>query len=236
VLLEHSSGWLELNVGSGESKKGRISHYIAVPRSYNVGDVGPTIEIVKQESVSVQKMKDTAKKRDIGTADAKLSFHDVIYWFCGPCQTRIVFDSNVCPSCQRSKMEPSSIKSVLLEIAENICIAHDNQETLPLLPALYRKCIPDEVLGRVQKALQGRKNEATHDSAFYYELDNLFYWQCNECTMTNSFRRWSCLACKKKVCCDVNDNSLFSINLTIHFLYREMSIAHCHLYFDWRLS
>ena len=199
-----------LNVGNGESKKGRISHYIAVPGSYNVGDVGPTIDIVNQETVSVQKITDTAQKIYIGTADTKLSFHDVIYWFCGPCKTRIVFDSNICPSCQRSKMEPSSITSVLLEIAENICIAHVDQDTLPLLPTLYRKCIPDEVLGKVQKAVQGRKHEATHDSAFNYELDTLFYWQCDECTMSNSFRRWSCLACKKKVCCDdVNDNSLF---------------------------
>ena len=40
-----------LNVGNGESKKGRISHYIAVPGSYNVGDVGPAIEcnIISQD-------------------------------------------------------------------------------------------------------------------------------------------------------------------------------------------
>lgn len=224
-----------MNVGSGESKKGRTTNYVVVPSSYKVGDVGPRIQISSRESITVEKRKDCIKKMDVGT-DGKLSFEDVIYWFCGVCKERIDFDSACCPICQRSKRDSSSISSVLLEIAENVCIAHDNQNTLPLLPALYRKCIPREVLSRVQMVVQGRRNKTTEEFTFHYDLDSLFYWQCHECTMSNSFRRWTCLACKKKVCCNMNDTSLFFDQPNKYVFCRGATLALCRHYFVWYLS
>jgi hypothetical protein len=204
ILLELSNGWLEINVGSGVSKKARVSNFIAVPISYKVGDVVPEIEIIKRLSITNKNRRDNTKTTDDGTYE-KVPFHDVIYWFCCECQKRIDFDLTRCPICQRSKMESSSVSSVLLEIAENVCIAHDDQDTLPLIPSLYKKCIPHEVLSKVQKALQGRNNESTEKIVFHYDLDSLFYWHCDKCTMSNSFHRWSCLACKNKVRCFMKD-------------------------------
>lgn len=197
------SGWVEVMFGE-ETRKDRSAQYFVVPQSYEIGDVAIDLDFsIDSVDIKIETKQPKDKPRQIlsNKSDKKLSVGSVFYWFCEPCRTPNEFLRKNCKSCDIDRNASKSSPSALLELVENVCIADDTNEAEKGIPPVHRQSIPPGVVTVVQNLLTG--NDGTTNTSLNMEtillLDSVFYWQCVHCTFSNSFRRWSCKACRQKV-------------------------------------
>lgn len=203
--MENSKGWVEVIVGE-DTKRDRLSNWLVVPfpSRYSIGDVCPDDIFVNSECNTSQpssKDKDTPSSSN-AEKKIRLNLANVFYWYCSPCDCYNAFVETKCKNCRKDrKIGHYGTPSALLEIVENLCIVDNTTaDVIKDIPAINRQSIPRQVVSYVQAS---RGTEAKDlkpiDIHSHLGLETLFYWQCQHCTMENSFRLWSCKTCKRKV-------------------------------------
>ena len=145
--------------------------------------------------------KDKPRSGQTGSSDNKIPTESIFYWYCNPCKIPNSFLRKSCNGCKKERESSRSTPSALLELAENMCIVDGDKEASQGILSLYRQSIPPYVLNVVQNMLHGpvESNGRKLNMEASLPADAIFCWQCSYCTMDNSYKRWSCGACKKKV-------------------------------------
>lgn len=180
--------------------------WLATVASRISSHAGKTNSTSDHSPVALGKVDDI--KRSISAADLKLSMDDVFYWFCVECEVQIYFWSKYCYSCGKRRFKIESAPSALLDVAEKVFhdgigVKKDVRDILEVIPQFLRRCFPKEVLNTLMNHFL-KKSVEIGSSAYYFDLDSLFYWECEECASITSFRRWFCPTCKRKVSSDVD--------------------------------
>jgi hypothetical protein len=206
VLLENHSGWVEVIVGE-ETKKDRLGNFVVVPSSYSIGD-SFNDDIVCEEVTTAMPL---AKESQVSskTASAEKRFRQTIgtifYWYCDLCDVTNPFVNENCGKCKQKRRRGKDCSfgkpSALLELVEHVCAVDGGVEAIMDIPPIHRRSIPPQVIDTVRKMSCGSLSEKAKllSMSTPVPVDSIFYWQCPHCTMQNSFRRWSCITCKRKV-------------------------------------
>lgn len=206
MLLEHQSGWIEVIVGE-ETKKDRLRNFIAVPSSYLIGDTFIEEDTFCEEVASTapsSKENQSSAKSISAEKKFRQTIGTVFYWYCELCCIPNPFIQEACIKCKRERkhgIDSFGKPSALLELVENICATAVGAEAIRSIPPIQRRSIPPQVIDAVvimSRGSPGGKAKVLNMSTLL-PIDSVFYWQCLHCTMENSFRRWSCNTCKRKV-------------------------------------
>lgn len=123
---------------------------------------------------------------------------DLFYWLCAACSFDNSFTKVLCTACGLSKGEQTKL-SPLLGVAYVAAMSADTaEEAHEQIPLPDRDAVPKHILDTLISQRREKDNGFEHlYSPTPIDLDSFFCWSCNSCTLTNSFRRSSCLGCKK---------------------------------------
>ena len=145
-----------------------------------------------------------------------MTLDSFFYWGCSSCDGMNVFTIDQCHVCHARRNSQCQC-SALLEIAEKaVEFSSSIQDAIDSVPTVHRKAIPSSILSY----LLTRKGISVDESQFsdkrsHSILESYFYWNCNVCTMTNSYKRLSaCQACGHKVCKTVSLHLFFLCKLS----------------------
>lgn len=193
--MENQAGWVEVMV-HGITKKDRLGTFVAVPSNCTVGTTA------KLETSPTLQPKEKQKTASSSSApEVKLPIESLFYWYCNHCQISNSLLSRTCQVCKEKRDPSRSTSSALLGFVENASQFYGEGEAHNVTPYVHQRSIPLQI----QKFIQ-RVRKCSSDSEIArlttpppLHADTVFYWQCSHCTMDNSFKRWSCAACKRKV-------------------------------------
>ena len=192
----------EVIVG-GEIKKDRVGNFAVVPQSYSIGSFATDLEILcdktsKSSEVTKSKEKHNQTVQSHNAVDNKIVLGSIFYWFCQPCKISNEFLQNRCKGCGQYRTSIETHSSALLELVENVCLAHGEAEAKNGIPLIHRRSIP---AGIVEAVLAQSQNKPVQVINMETQVmpDSVFYWECSHCTFNNTFRRATCKTCKRKV-------------------------------------
>ena len=197
-------GWVEVIIGE-EVYKQRLGKLVAVPLTYSNGDIiDESITIATNDKSSQYPSKKDKNKCSPASSPEKKSqipISSLYYWFCEPCRIPNVFNEKSCRKCNTvRKGGRDSTPSALLELVEKVCegASDVDQDLSCYIPEIHIPSVPNNVVDAV-RALKSNRETKFVSSSVTLSLEKLFFWRCKYCTMDNSFKVWSCKACKKKV-------------------------------------
>jgi hypothetical protein len=179
---------------------------VAVSPKYAVG------EYMKDIEVPVESKKVILAQSQIDSTRCKESctIGSIFYWYCRLCKVTNEFIVEMCKNCKQRRApgtQQVGIPSCLLEIVENICVVSNANTVNQENKIIDQSYIPQNVIRSVEGILRGdymtAKKLVNMSSPLSY--DSIFHWKCSHCTVDNSYRRWSCNVCKRKVSQDYAD-------------------------------
>lgn len=157
----------------------------------------------KPPSTTLRKLPTTIREEN------RISIDNFFYWRC-VCKAINKYTDTKCAACDCRRSESCS-PSALLDMAEHAVNASTTyEEVLESVPLIHSSSLPKIVLKNLMPS-----TTSLEISPSPFRLDDYFYWNCYSCTMTNSYKRVSCEACKKKV----RDYDMFDCYLLLFELY-----------------
>ncbi len=248
VILEHSRGWIEVNM-NGKLKKFRPRDFVIAPDNYNFGDfvdvtsltqkkralssppksrnINASCEVAMKGKKLRRNLLDSSCSSSTGIKYSRKPLHEMpsnhlFYWCCKDCTMINTYSRDKCSACE-SKMSISCKQSVLLQIVSNAVIAASTvDEAISMIPEFHLPAIRKSVIHTVfnihRKKFNGQK--ITTDTS-QYDIDSIFYWICSYCTVRNSFKRSTCSVCKSK------KDSISPLSALLDIATRISSKARC---------
>jgi len=236
IIMEHDYGWVEAIIG-GVLQKARHRNFVVVPSDYRIGQRIDADIPLPGETGIIQKLPNRINRLqrsngiinpgtrpDVGMITTNgvrckiattppMTLDSFFYWGCSSCDDMNVFTIEQCRVC-RERRNPQCQSSALLEIAEKaVEFSSSIQDAIDSVPTVHRKSIPSSILSYLltRKGISVDESQSS-DKRSHSVLESYFYWDCNVCTMTNSYKRLSaCQACGQKR----NSKSDFSALLQI---------------------
>jgi hypothetical protein len=202
-LDENNYGWVEVDVGGGVIKKDRTGKFVAVSSKYTVGECMKDDMEASEEGGTKVKRSQQGQRERIRYKET-CSIRSVFYWYCRSCKVTNQFVEEMCKICKQRRVpgtQQMGIPSCLLEIVENACLVSTGDDETRENKTIDQSFIPQSVKRSVEYILQDDYVTAKKIVKMSPPLpmDSVFYWKCSHCTMDNSFKRWSCNVCKRKV-------------------------------------
>lgn len=158
----------------------------------NFSDASRSCCHLPEKTSCIQRKPNT--KASSANVDNPIALNTLFYWICGQCTLANVFYKTKCAACGKYKNRLSTL-SALLDVAH---IATKNatvpEEAIGKIPSGDKPAIPTEIIA----AILSPSNVHISAKNRSFNVGDIFYWICAQCTTRNDYRKFKCTTCLKK--------------------------------------